>query len=128
MDQVSEMLTMIRNAQAVLKQTVTVSFSNLKYEIAHILEKEGFVEKVEKKGKKAKKTIEIVLKYKDSRPAISGLKRISKPGQRVYSNYQRIKPIRNGYGIAIISTSRGLLTGSDAKRQRIGGEVVCEVW
>src|SRR4030042_1697715 len=128
MDQVSEMLTVIRNAQAVLKKTVAVSFSNLKYEIAHILEKEGLVEKVEKKGKKAKKTIEIILKYRDDRPAISGLKRISKPGQRIYLDYKRIRPIRNGYGIAIISTSRGLLTGSDAKRQKIGGEGNWRVW
>jgi len=128
MDQISEMLTIIRNAQAVLKQTVSLPFSNMKYEIARILESEGLVGKIEKKGKKVKKTLEIELKYKEGAPAISGLKRISKPGQRIYVNYREIKSVRNGYGIYVISTSKGLLTNKEARKQKIGGEVICEVW
>jgi small subunit ribosomal protein S8 len=128
MDQLSEMLTAIRNAQTVLKPTVIVPFSDFKQEIVKIMEKEGFLEKSEKKGKKNKKTLEISLKYQDKVPAISGLKRVSKPGQRIYINYGQIRPVRNGYGMAIISTSKGLRTNKEAKSQKIGGEVICEVW
>lgn len=128
MDQISEMLCAIRNAQAVLKPTVVVPFSEFKNEIMKIFEKEGFIEKTEKKGKKAKKTIEITLKYKDGAPAISGLKRISKPGQRIYIDRREIKPVMGGYGISLISTSKGLLTNKEARKQRVGGELICEIW
>jgi small subunit ribosomal protein S8 len=128
MDQVSEMLTAIRNAQAVAKPTVVVPFSEFKQEIIKILEAEGFIEKSEKKGKKNKKTLEISLKYKDNLPAVSGIKRISKPGQRIYLGHSQIKPVKDGYGIAIISTSKGLLTNKEAQKQKIGGELICQVW
>jgi small subunit ribosomal protein S8 len=128
MDAVTDMLNRIRNAQAVLHPTVDVPFSNLKYEIAKILVKHGFIEKVERKGKKAKKYLEIVLKYQDKKPAISGLKKISKPGQRIYLNSLKIGKVRGGYGLSIISTSKGLMTGREAKKQKLGGEVLCEIW
>lgn len=128
MDQLSEMLTAIRNAQAVLKPTVVVPFSDFKYEIVKIMEREGFLEKSEKKGKKNKKTLEVALKYKDKAPVISGLKRVSKPGQRIYINYGKIRPVKNGFGIAIISTSKGLKTNKEAKSQKVGGELICEIW
>lgn len=127
-DPITDMLNRIRNAQAVLKTQVSLPFSNLKYEIAKILEKEAFIKKVEKKGKKNKKTIEIILKYDDKTPAISGLKRISKPGQRIYFPAKKIKKVKGGYGIAIISTSKGLMTDKEARKQKVGGEVLCEVW
>jgi len=128
MDPISDMLTIIRNALAVKKDTVSIPFSNLKYEIAKILEKRDLVEKVEKKGKKVRKNIEITLKYQDGVPVISGLKRISKPGQRIYLDSRKIKKVKGGYGIAIISTSRGLMTNEEAKRQKVGGEILCEIW
>jgi small subunit ribosomal protein S8 len=128
MDQISEMLCSIMNAQAVLKASITVPFSNLKYEMAKILENEGLVDKIEKKGKKTKKTLDIGLKYNDNVPVISGLKRISKPGQRIYAKYTELKVVKSGYGFSIISTSKGLLTNKDARRQKLGGEVICEVW
>jgi small subunit ribosomal protein S8 len=128
MDQISEMLTAIRNAQAVLKPTVVVPFSEFKNEIMKVMEKEGLVEKIEKKGKKAKKTLEITLKYNEGVPAISGLKRISKPGQRIYIDHRGIKPIKSGYGMSLISTSKGLLTNKEARKQKVGGEVICEIW
>jgi len=128
MDPITDMLNRIRNAQAVLKETVDISFSNLKYEIAKILEKEKFINKAEKKGKKTKKIIEITLKYHEKIPAISGLKRISKPGQRIYKPVKQIKKVKGGYGIAIISTSKGLMTDKEARKQKLGGEVLCEVW
>lgn len=127
-DPITDMLNRIGNAQAVGKATVDIPFSNLKYEIAKILEKAGFIEKIEKKGKKIKRSIEITLKYANKIPAISGLKRISKPGQRIYLPSQKIKKVKGGYGIAIISTSRGLMTGKEARKQKLGGEVLCEIW
>jgi small subunit ribosomal protein S8 len=135
MDPISDMLTAIKNAQAVEKETVDVPFSKIKFEIAKILEKQGFIEKVEKKKKKIKKGrtkpkpfLEIHLKYENKIPAISGLKIISKPGQRIYLPYKRIKKVKGGYGIAIISTSKGLMTDKEARKQKVGGEVICEVW
>lgn len=128
MDPISDMLTQIRNAQAVGHPTVEVPFSNLKYEIAKILERNGFVEKVEKEGKKVKRTISLCLKYENKIPKIAGLKRISKPGQRIYLKTEKIKPVKSGYGIAIISTSKGLMTNKEARKQKIGGEIICEIW
>jgi len=127
-DPISDMLTSIGNAQAIKKDTVSVPFANLKYKLAKILVKNGFIEKVEKKGKKAKKFIELILRYEGGAPAITGLKRISKPGQRIYKNFKEIKPVRGGYGIAIISTPQGLMTNKEARKQKIGGEIICEVW
>ena len=127
-DPIADMLNRIRNAQAVLHPKVDVPFSDLKYEIAKILEKKKFVEKIEKKGKKTNKTIEITLKYIEKIPVISGLKRISKTGQRIYKNTKEAGRVRRGYGIAIVSTPRGLMTNQEARKQKIGGEVLCEIW
>ncbi len=128
-DPISDMLTSIRNALIVKHSTVEIPFSNLKHEIAKILKREKLVEKIEKKGKKEEKTIEITLKYKDKTSIISNLKRISKPGQRIYQTHKEIKPTKKGYGIKIISTSRGgLITDKEAKKQKLGGEVLCEIW
>jgi len=127
-DPITDFLNRIRNAQAVLKPEVFVPFSNLKYEIAKILEKKGFVEKVEKKGRKTKRIIEITLKYQEKIPAISGLTRISKPGQRIYVRAKKIKKVKGGYGFSIISTPKGLMTDKEARKQKLGGEVICEVW
>ena len=135
-DPISDMFVAIKNAQAVKKETVDIPFSKMKFEIAKILEREGFVEKVEKirkkiqKGrKKPKPFLRIKLKYDENKVgAISDIKRISKPGQRIYLPYKKIKRIKGGYGIAIISTSKGIMTDKEARRQKVGGEVICEVW
>ncbi|MEK7519453.1 MAG: 30S ribosomal protein S8 [Patescibacteria group bacterium] len=136
-DPITDMLNRIRNAQAVLKDQVALPFSKIKYEIAKILEREGFIEKVEKKGRKIKKIIEITLKYTNEdldqsslrkNLVISGLTRISKPGQRIYVKARKIKIVKSGYGIAIISTPKGLMTNKEARRQKLGGEVICEIW
>ena len=127
-DPIADFLNRIRNAQAVLKEQVSLPFSNLNYEIAKILEKQGFIKKLEKKGRAQKKTIEIVLKYDEGKPAISGLKRVSKPGQRIYKGFKDIKPVKSGYGMLIISTSRGLMTDKEARKQKLGGEIICEIW
>jgi len=128
------MLTVIRNAEAVQKPAVMVPYSHLKYEVAKILERKGFVLNVEKKNKKAKKNdkvrpyLEIVLKYTQNLPAISGFKKISTPGQRIYIPEAGIQKVKQGQGIAIISTSKGLMTGYEAKKAKVGGEMMCEIW
>lgn len=127
-DPITDMLNRIRNAQAVNHLTVDIPFSNLKNEIAKILEKENFIEKIEKKNKKTKKVIEIALKYTDKTPAISGLRRVSKPGQRIYVSAKKIKKVKGGYGFAIISTPKGLMTDKEARKQKTGGEILCEIW
>lgn len=124
-DPIADMLNRIKNSQAVSQPQAAIPFSKLNYRIAEILEKEGFIERVERKSKRAKRFFEIYLKY----PAtISGLKRISKPGQRIYLRAKELKSVRGGYGIAIISTSKGLMTDKEARKQRLGGEVICEIW
>lgn len=127
-DPITDMFNRIKNAQAVFHETVTIPFSKLKFEIAKILEKQGFVGRIEKKGKKINKTIEIILKYKEKKPALEGIKRISKPGQRIYLPVEKIRKVKGGYGMAIISTSKGLMTDKEARKKRLGGEVLCEVW
>jgi len=128
MDPIADMLTIIRNGQAVAKETVEVPYSNLKYEVAKLMEKEGFLGKVEKKGR-VKKVIEIGLKYSDDKsPVITGLKKISKPGQRIYLSALKIRKVRGGFGFSIISTSKGLMTNKEARKQNVGGEIICEVW
>ena len=127
-DPISDMLTRIRNAQAVQKLDVLIPFSKLKYQIANILEKANFIQSAEKKGRGIKKNIKITLKYVNKMPGIAGLKRISKPGQRIYLSAKQIRPIRGGIGISIISTSKGLMTNKDARKKKLGGEVICEIW
>lgn len=127
-DPITDMLNRIRNAQAVLKKTVSLPYSNIKYEIAKILEQEKFVDKAEKRGRNPKKYIDINLKYNEKVGAINGLKRISKPGRRVYTGSRNIKGSKGLYGILIISTPKGLMTDKKARKQKLGGEVICEIW
>ncbi len=133
-DPISDMLTQIRNAQAVEKETVTLSYSKLKANLAKILKKEGYIKEVaEAKVKKGKGTLrqrllKISLKYTDGKPAINELKRVSKPGQRIYVSCHRLPRVLGGLGIAIISTSQGLTTNKEARKKKLGGEVICEIW
>ena len=122
------MLTLIRNAQASRKDVISVPFSELKYGIGQILAKNGLIQQIEKKGKKNKKLIEISLKYDNGVPKISGLRKVSKPGQRIYKKFKEIRPVRGGYGIAVISTPKGLMTNKEARKQKLGGEIICEIW
>ncbi len=130
-DAISDTLTQIRNAQAVGHSLVTVPFSKLRFSLVKILTEEKFVKNVSKKEKDLTPQIEITLLYKDSKnmiPRISGLKRISKPGKREYVGSKEIRSVLGGRGINIISTSKGLITGKKAKRQNIGGELLCKIW
>ena len=127
------MLVQITNAQAVDKEQVLVSFSKIKLEIVQILKNNGFVQNVEKKTKKGPKSeidyLAITLKYDETRtPSLNGFKLISKPSRHLYIKASDVKPVRSGYGIAIISTSRGVMSSKDARKQGLGGEILFEVW
>lgn len=124
-DPISDMLTRIRNAQMAEHKTVVIPLSNIKLEIAKILKKENYIEDFKKSGKNSKKFLEINLKF----PAvINEIKRVSKPGQRFYVKAYKIKPIKNNYGVSIISTPKGLMTGKEARKAGLGGEVLLEIW
>lgn len=130
-DPISDMLTRIRNAQAVGHKTVVFPFSRLKFDLLRILNKEGFGGNVSKTGRGIKKEIEVVLKYKDSKdtvPFIQGLKRISRPGQRIYVSRKELTKLLRERGATILSTSQGLMTIREAKKKNIGGEVLCRIW
>ncbi|MBU1177210.1 MAG: 30S ribosomal protein S8 [Patescibacteria group bacterium] len=127
-DPISDMLTRIRNAQAVLHKTVIIPFSKFKFSLAEILEKEGLIGKILAQGRKTNKTIKIELKYDGNNPAISSIKRISKQGQRIYIKKDELRPVRQGYGIVIISTSQGLMTNTEARKKGLGGELICEIY
>ncbi len=129
MDPIVDLLNRIRNAQAVNKQTVDLPFSKVKYQIAQVMEKYAFIAGISKIGKKENRILKITLQYdKDKNPRISGLKRVSTQGQRIYSNYKELKPVKGGSGIAIISTSRGIMSHIDALRKKVGGEVIAKIW
>jgi small subunit ribosomal protein S8 len=127
-DPITDMLNQIKNAEAVGKTEVLVPLSKIKNEIAEILSKEGFLGEVKKTTKGKIKILKITLKYDNEVPAIAGFKRVSKPGQRIYEGFSEIKKVHGGYGISIISTSKGLMTNKDARYKKIGGEVICQVW
>ena len=127
-DPITDMLNQIRNGQAVQKPEISVTLSNLKYEVARVLADAGFIQEVKKTVKGKIKTMKIVLKYDNGIPTISGLKRVSKPGQRIYAKLHDIKNVRGGYGISVVSTPKGLMTNKEARKQRLGGEVLCEIW
>jgi len=127
-DPITDMLNQIRNAQAVQKAEISVSFSNLKYEVAKILMQENYVGEVKKAAKGKNKVLKIVLKYDNGISAISGLRRVSKPGQRIYGKAMEIKRVRGGYGVSVVSTPKGLMTNKEARKQKLGGEVLLEIW
>ena len=128
-DTIADMLTRIRNANQMRYQEVSVPASNLKVSLAKILKDEGFIEDYKVNDDNVQGTIDITLKYgKNKERVITGLKRISKPGLRVYAKSTEIPKVLNGLGIAVISTSHGVMTDKEARKQQLGGEVLCYIW
>jgi len=130
-DPVADMLARIRNAAQAHHEHVSIPGSRIKRRIAEILESEGFISTavwVEPSGGEPQGRIDIKLKWDGRDPVIDGMKRISKPGRRVYAGSSDLPEIRSGLGVAIVSTSRGVMTNKEARRQGIGGEVLCAVW
>jgi small subunit ribosomal protein S8 len=128
-DPIADMLTRIRNASAARHKELTIPSSKLKREIARILADEGFIESWDTASDGVQESLTMRLRYADGRtPVVSGLKRISKPGLRVYARKTEIPRVLGGLGLAILSTSHGVMTGSQARKLNLGGEVLCYVW
>lgn len=127
-DPITDMLNRIKNAGAVQKPEVFVPFSKFKNEIANILFKENFLGDVKKISKGKSNMLKIGLKYDNGLLAIEGIKRVSRPGQRIYTGFHDIKKVRGGFGVSIISTPKGLMTNKEARKLKLGGEVLLEVW
>ena len=128
MDPIADMLTQIKNASAVKKEAVAVPYSKLKFAIATALLKEGYIASVNKKGKKDTKLIEVGIAYTDGKPKIHKISRLSRFSRRLYAGFRDIKLVRQGYGDVILSTPKGILTGKEARKQKIGGEMLFKIW
>ena len=130
-DPIADMLTRIRNANAMKYKTVSMPVSKVKEEIAKILKDEGFISdyKIFKEKDKVQKTLSLSLKYTDKKErVITGLKRISKPGLRVYAKSNEVPKVLNGFGIAVVSTSKGIMTDKEARKNSLGGEIMAYIW
>ena len=128
-DPIADMLTRIRNANAMKYKEVAMPVSKTKMEIARILKDEGFIEDYKVRNDKTVKSLVLTLKYTNKKErVITGLKRISKPGLRVYTKSTDVPKVLNGFGIAIISTSKGIMTDKEARKESLGGEVMAYIW
>jgi small subunit ribosomal protein S8 len=126
-DPIADMLTRIRNASMVRKSEVLVPFSKIKFEIAKVLEKEKYIGKVEL-DEQGFKSLKISLKYENKKSVINTINRVSKVGRRMYVAKDKIRPVLNGYGVAILSTSKGVMADHTAQKIGVGGEILCEVY
>lgn len=127
-DPISDFLARLRNAQAAHHETMTVPGSRLKLEVAKILEREGFVGTVVERHEGARQLIDVALKYDGKTPQIRSLKRVSTPGRRVYAKANELPRVLSDQGIAILSTSSGVMTNKEARKRKLGGEVLCEIY
>ncbi len=128
-DPISDMLTRLKNAAVVHNFQVVMPASKMRVAIARILKDEGYLERIEVTRERPQPALKVWLKYDEQkRPVLNGVRRVSKPGRRIYAGTRDIPWVQHGLGVAIVSTTKGVMTGSRAKRERLGGEVLCEVW
>ncbi len=127
-DPISDMLTRIRNAMTAGHETLSMPASHVKARILEILQQEGYIESFERKEDGPQGLLDIKLKWHAGQPAIEGLRRVSRPGQRRYARSADIPKVRNGLGIMIVSTSQGLMTDRAARKAGVGGELICSIW
>ena len=127
-DPIADFLARLKNASAVSKPEVVMPHSKVNEALAKVLLKEGFLHKVDTRGSGIKKTIVVQLQYLDDKPAIEDIRRVSKPGRRVYKQSKSLRPVKSGFGVAVLSTPAGIMTDVEARKQRLGGEVICEIW
>lgn len=127
-DPIADMLIRVKNATLAGRESVLIPFSKMKYEIAKILKAEGFVEEIFIDKENSFPKIHIKLKFENKLPFISETQRVSKPGRRIYTGKEKIPRVLQGRGIVILSTSEGIMTGEEARKKGLGGEVLCKVW
>jgi len=127
-DPISQIIINIKNANVAGKATATFPYSKLKESIFEVLKKEGYIKDVTKKGKKIIKTLEVELAYVDGKPRIDGVQQISKNSRRTYAKAKEIKPVLNGFGALILTTPKGILTDKEARKEKVGGEVLFKIW
>ena len=127
-DPIGDMIARVKNAQARSHKKVELPSSNFKAKIANILKNEGFIKDFKVESEEKKSILSLELKYHSGNPVISNFERVSKPGRRIFSSANGLPKINNGLGIAIISTPKGVMTDIDARKQRIGGEIICKVF
>lgn len=128
MDKISDMLIVLKNGNLAFKENVSFPYSKIKGEILSCLQKEGFVGNFLKKNKKGKNILEVSLLYKDKKPRITQVERVSRPSKRVYLGNKSIFPVKNGFGLLVLTTPKGILSGKDAKKENVGGEVLFKIW
>lgn len=126
-DPIADMLTRIRNAQMARKDSVLIPYSKIKYSIASVLQEEGYIETYQIKLINNISNIQVNLKYYSGFPVIESIKRVSKPGMRIYKSVSNLQEVLGGLGTSIVSTSKGVMTGRKAKKMGIGGEIICEI-
>jgi small subunit ribosomal protein S8 len=128
-DPISDMLTRIRNASMVHKGSIELPSSKMKEGVAQVLVRQGYLTDAKTVEQGVKKILKLTLKYSADRvPAVTAIRRISKPGRRLYAKADELKTVRSGFGITILSTPKGIMTNIDAKKQRLGGELICEIY
>jgi len=128
-DPISDMLTRMRNALKIKQKFVIIPFSNFKSEILNVMKKNGYLDKIEESGEIPTKYLKVTFKYNENgQPTIHGLKKISKPGRKMYITSNRLPVVLSGLGIAILSTSAGVMTNLEAKKKNLGGECICEIY
>lgn len=123
-----DLITKIKNAQKAKKESIKIPYSNMDMAVAQLLADTKLVDSVEKKGRMPKRVIEVKLKYDNDKGVISGVKFVSRPSRRIYSGYKELKPVRQGYGFGIISTPKGIMTTREARKQKVGGQLLFEIW
>lgn len=128
MDPISNMIIMLKNGSLAEKETVTFPHSKIKEAIAECLKKEGFIKEFTRKTKGGENMIEVTLIYKEGKPRITEVVRLSKPSKRVYFGLKEIHTVRNGAGIVVLSTPKGILSGKEARKEQVGGEALFKIW
>ncbi|OGY62805.1 MAG: 30S ribosomal protein S8 [Candidatus Harrisonbacteria bacterium RIFCSPHIGHO2_01_FULL_44_13] len=124
----TNVLTQLKNAQQAKKERIRVPYSKMDMAVLEVLAKSGYLSEASKKGRLPKRIIEIKLKYEDGKGVISGIKFVSKPSRKLYVGYKELRPVKQGYGLAVISTSKGIMTAKEARNMKLGGEVLFEIF
>ncbi len=129
MDKIGDMLTTIKNAGQASKASVVIPYSNLRHAIAECLSKQNYVGAISKRtDKKDKPVLEIVISYNGKSPKMKNVERVSKPSRRIYMKAKELRPVKNGSGLLVVSTPKGVLTGDEARKELVGGEVLFKIW